>query len=184
MTDIILECEGSPMTRARIVFLDFDGVLNTPVYRDAEWTKSGGYFGYSESGLWCPSRYLEESKIVLLNQLLERAGACVVLSTSWRQQYSVSDIREFLTKRGFVGEIVGRTPRLSGWNDDGPQTRGHEIRQWLLGQDVFPSWVALDDLAQEYMGPVRGPRFIQTDENVGLTQELVDRAVQVLAEDP
>lgn len=55
----------------RVIFLDFDGVLNSAVYdRTRDLTKNTS---------------IDETRLPLLKQIVDRTNAKIVLSTSWRK---------------------------------------------------------------------------------------------------
>ena len=75
----------------KVIFLDFDGVLNSdkipqtphnPLIR----------FGSPE---WLATQF--DTKLVArLNFIIEKTGACVVLSTSWREAHPLHELCEAL----------------------------------------------------------------------------------------
>lgn len=130
----------------RIVFLDFDGVLNSSEYID--WT----------SALFTPEQ-IDPRAILLVNQLLIRGRAKVVVSSSWRLVRTDEEMQAILDERGFTGEIVGVTPTLHRTRDGIPRGRGDEIRQWL----------------DEHAGEVEG--FVVLDDDGGAMQPIVHRLV-------
>lgn len=159
----------SPHTAAplRIVFLDFDGVLNSEAWFRRQYVQTG-----SAQGGWRGSA-LDPGAIVLLNQLLARSGAACVITSVWRYR-GVRSCRDVLRRRGFAGRVLGVTPHLDA-------ERGHEIQAWLdhVSRPV-ERFVILDDdsdMAHLYH------RLVQTDARLGLTQDHVDRAVRMLDAD-
>lgn len=140
--------------RFPVIFLDIDGVLNT-----LETVKE----------LSLP---LQASSIAALNELIEKSGARVVISSSWRCYYDLAKIEEILNSYGFVGEIVGQTPVLRG------AERGEEIKTWLQvhGEGVG-AFVILDDHSD--MSDARA-QLVQTDAQEGLQKRHVQRALKIL----
>ena len=154
----------------KAVFLDVDGVLN--------------YIG-------CPFKigsiyFVDDKKLKLLKQLIDRTGAKVVLSSTWRIGWfdlnndapDSMNARDFITLERKCHEhgiaFMSMTPILQA-------PRGEEIVAWLhrwKGQPV-ESFVILDDDndMQPYMD-----KLVQTDATRGLTQEDIDRACKILGE--
>lgn len=112
----------------RVVFLDIDGVLN-----NTEFFKRRGH----EKDLHGPDM-LDPENMEILNEILKKTGAVVVLSASSRHYKPLDEIASVFKQRGFDGIIHDRTPEL--W-DEG---RGKEIQTWL---DANPcsAYVVLDD---------------------------------------
>jgi hypothetical protein len=146
----------------RVVFLDFDGVLNGERFRqacnrDAALNLASGSLG------------IDAKAIALLNRIVARTSAQLVVSSSWRRQRSLIHLREELTERGLKGPLLDVTPLGGGLG------RGGEIRAWLE-ENAVEGFVVLDDLA-----PSAGleARWVQTDPIHGLTAKDCDRAIEL-----
>jgi len=136
------------MSVKRLIFLDFDGVLNSDDY-------------LVDISDWLSFDALDESKIQLVNQIIEATDAKIVISSSWRNTYPLEEIENELIKRGFKGEIIGSTPSLAA-------KRGVEIQAWLDGfSKEIESFVILDDCSD--MEPLN-EHLIQIDPNTGLVE--------------
>jgi hypothetical protein len=161
----------------RVVFLDFDGVLNSL------WSLRERGSKLTDLCPWHIER---------LNEIVECACAEVVISSSWRisPQYSgtpVTALREELTKRGFRGHVRGVTPDLSRVTTPAGKTmvfhgveRGMEIQRWLdVHAELYEvsRFVILDD--HDDMAHLKN-LLVQTDLDRGLQPEHVERAVQIL----
>lgn len=167
----------------KLIFLDFDGVLNSMPF-----LKRDGWFEASmtqrEHVFWTQHintnvdimdvRMIDPEKIVLINQLIKRTGAQVVVSSSWRIGRTIEALQDILEFHGFIGEIIDVTGEV--YNG----TRGDEINEWLckeafiLDNDEF---IIIDDDSD--MEPFMS-RLVHTSMEVGLTQDHVDRAVEML----
>ena len=77
----------------RVIFLDFDGVLN-----------SDSFFRAND-GRYVPGA-LDPGAVARLTALVARTGAKVVIASTWRLDYTLERIREILAKHGFVGEVI------------------------------------------------------------------------------
>jgi hypothetical protein len=152
-------------TLSKYVFLDIDGVLNSDRY-----VKSRAQVDTND--LWTLED-IDPAAVGILNALVEKSGAKVVISSSWRHHHSLEEIRALLGERGFRGNVLDATPRLFG------ESRGTEIRTWLRVQvHEAHSFVVLDD------DPATGEldaRWVLTDPVVGLTDADVERALTLLA---
>jgi hypothetical protein len=147
----------------KVVFLDFDGVLNSK-----EFFRSPRH-EESEAGA------LDPEAIARLNRLLAATGAVVVISSSWRHGYPVEALASMLESRGFVGVVHDKT---RDWISPACTQRGDEIADWLRDHPECTTYVVLDDGAD--MDAVR-ERFVQTDvDDGGLQDTHVDRAIAML----
>lgn len=151
----------------KIVFLDFDGVLN-----HLEWA----------SGQPHPRPPFDPACVRRVARICERTGARIVVSSSWRtrEQRSITWLRGLLIGAGLGGKayVVGMTP---DHQHTGP--RADEIRAFLASPPKtigrVESFAILDDDADA--GEGLGEHFVQTDfERGGLLDEHVERAVQIL----
>lgn len=153
----------------KIVFLDIDGVVNSEDFmlreppdhtismRDDEW--------------WAVM--LDPKGIELFNGLLERTGAKVVISSSWRHMNEPEDMQRILATRGFTGEVIGAIPKRGG------VCRGDRIKLWLDStHHEVESFTILDD--DDDMGGFDA-RFVLIDAEVGLRLIDCEAAEQLLA---
>ena len=166
----------------KVIFLDIDGVLNTHDYliatQAAQTFDAGG-----KITRWNHEEDMDRVLVARVNRIIEATGAKVVISSSWRLLFQLDDIRGFLTSRGFVGEIIGETPRYvhkEDWTSGRIDHRADEIRAWLREDGgAVESYVILDDDHEE-IGESFGDRYVRTDGDLGLTEELTSRAIDVL----
>lgn len=103
----------------RIIFLDYDGVLNDPAYLVAK--KKG-------------DSSLDPLKIILLSRICKIANAKVVLTSSWRNN---KDAESELERAGIT--VVGTAPHLMG------ATRADEIGAWIRAHNFKGDFVIIDD---------------------------------------
>lgn len=152
----------------RVIFLDIDGVLNFNGCRD----KIGGIY------------FVNDNKIKLLKEIIDRTDAKIVLSSTWRfgwfdRDYGMNTVHaEDFTKlqeklKEFGIEFLSRTPRTQEGH------RGNEIKQWLdkWNGEVVDKFIIIDDDSD--MKPYMN-RLVQTSFEHGLTQKDVERAVKML----
>jgi hypothetical protein len=135
-----------------VIFLDIDGVL-APIRR------------------WDRYEDLDPACIRILNEIVARGSAGVVVSSTWRYGKTVAELQEILDAQGFAGRVLDKTPT-------GPPGahRGDEIAAWLAEHDV-DGYVIIDDHVD--MGELR-PRLVQTRPAEGLQPADVPRAIALL----
>lgn len=139
----------------KVVFLDFDDVLNT-----AATLARGELF--------------ESANIEVLNAVVDRTDAAIVITSTWRLGATVEELEELLVNAGVhaSGRVVGSTPCLI----DLP--RGAEIAAWLQ-QATAPisRFVILDNLHE--MGALN-ECLVPTDPRCGLVGAQVEEIVSRL----
>jgi len=158
----------------KIVFLDFDGVLNSWAF--FEMTKGArAEEGITDLERWV--RKVDPAAVAELDRICTTAGADVVVSSTWRQLHALADLRQILERRGFTGRIIGKTPRLP---PHGVRScpRGLEIQEWLdATRRPVESFVILDDdNDMEHLID----RLVLTSFRTGLTAGDADKAINVL----
>ncbi len=152
----------------KIVFLDIDGVLNSHKFL---YGKNFGCKPRTEQWL----DMLDPEAVAHLNAITEATGAQIVISSSWRIAFwqNFDELCEILRKSGIKADIRARTP-------SGGDSRGEEIRCWLINQLEFPlTWVILDDDSD--MGDLV-KYHVKTTFAEGLLSGHVDQAIRILNE--
>ena len=163
----------------KLVFLDFDGVINCDDTQDKIMiARYGGMF----TGF-------DDEKIMLIDELVRQTGAKVVISSTWRFSMSLHDLERIFKKRGYThGRFYGETPKsyteiglgFPPMRDD----RGGEIQAYL---DQMPTldraslkFVVIDDLVTKFL---KLGLQVLTDDRVGMTEENLQQAIDVLNKD-
>lgn len=147
-----------------ILFLDFDGVLNSH-----DFMFPGGVNARPGSD---PDEMLDPAAVERLNQIVSRTGCDVVVSSAWRCGRSAADLEMLLAAVGYIYSIRDVTPyHTSG-------IRGREIQAWISSNPPKPEAVCiLDD--DDDMAHLK--RFlVKTTFKRGLQDEHVERAVAML----
>lgn len=122
-----------------ILFLDFDGVLHPRT-----------------SGTCRHAPLLEEF-------LRQHADVHVVISSTWRLQYPLDELKGWFAL-DVQDRFIDVTPELPA----GAGSRQREIEQWLRGQPGL-RWAALDDEVMLFRAGC--PHLVRTDTSTGLTRE-------------
>jgi hypothetical protein len=145
----------------KVIFLDIDGVLN--------------------AGETMHRRELDTRAIAALVAIVQRSGAKIVISSTWRLHHRIDELKALLAQRGFTGEVIGTTPRLSRRWDLGDTTAGRqrarEIRAWLDEHPEVEAFAILDD--EPDLAPLQDHQ-VQTDPRHGLRLEHVAEASALL----
>jgi hypothetical protein len=158
------------MLPIKVLFLDFDGVLNS-----SEWFEKinpNGERTFATHEEWQRESFDPEA-IARLNRVLDATGAVVVISSSWRIVNSINDLRIFLRDKGFTGKIIGTTPILRGERE-----RGDEIQMWLHKKTV-EKFAIVDD--SDDMAHLKH-RLVRTTWKSGLQDEHVEALIKMLNE--
>lgn len=148
----------------KVVFLDFDGVLNSAKY----------LLGHEGYGV-----VIDPARMCLLKQIIDATEAKIVLSTSWREHWEKdlatcdstgARITDIFSKHGL--QIWDKTPQLR-------TKRETEIKSWLDKHPEVKNFVVLDDslLSADYLNG----HFIKTSNYFdGLDETDVQKAMDIL----
>lgn len=169
----------------KLIFLDFDGVISS-----------------EDKHFQC----FDEKALGRLDEIMNRTGAKIVVTSTWRKRYGISDMRGLFRHQGdrygcyapephpfeHVDCIIGITPSFDSTmfaetKEDKrkagkPYGRGEEISYWLdtaveNGLHV-ESYVVLDDDTADI--PPHRDRQVVTDSLKGLQDEDIEKAVEIL----
>ena len=150
----------------KIIFLDFDGVLNSFRYDKIRLPSEGN---------------IDKTRLPLLKEIIDKTGAKIVLTTSWRKHWNkdfslCSDTgKDFLKDFSQFGiEIFDKT------EDFGINKRFEEITSWLNNHKDVESFVILDDIASGW-GKL-SDNVVNTNFRIlrGLEKKHVDKAIEIL----
>lgn len=123
----------------KLLFLDFDGVLN-----------SAKYIKRMDVDFDNPKFQVDPEAVIRVNAITECTGACIVVSSTWRNAFvgHFEKLQECLLNCNITGEVVGATPSPTLMNNSilyCGMTRSEEIRAWLHHREDVESYVVLDD---------------------------------------
>ncbi len=151
----------------KIIFLDFDGVLNTEHYQGL--LQYQGKPWQDEYGA-----FFDPKAVKQLKRIIDATDADIVVESSWKY-LGLDAMKELWEVRNLPGTIIDITPSLLGKN------KGVEIALWLskyAKQDI--RYVIIDD---EYVIlDSQLPHFILTNPYEGITEEQANRAISMLNE--
>lgn len=149
-----------------LIFLDIDGVLNDRDYRLAGIRRKD----YSV--------LIDPQKVELLRRIVSQTGAAIVLSSSWSKFWEPEPvdsagrrINEALAACGL--EVLAKIPQIRD------ATRSREIEMFLDMREYVTNFVILDDNDHSWSRRLRS-HWVQTDGAVGLSEETVSQAIDVL----
>ena len=153
----------------RIVFLDVDGVLNSPSYLR---TFNGdiifsNMFGYIEP------YSLDPKGLEYLQTLVETAEAKIVITSTWRYSKELRrKLMMMLDHYGLAKEVIDWTPVIVN-------EREQEIFEVLNGYNgSIENFVILDDVVEHFKYLTND--LIHVNSNVGFTEENMYAAIGIL----
>lgn len=165
----------------KLIFLDVDGVLNHELYYvEKDQQQRADEVGY-------PQSEFDPNTITLLNSIVEKTGAEIVLSSCWRNNRTLEEINELFKSVGLKNDIVGKTPNLAVYDLATKQRthrsvpRGCEIAEYIettYGYFNDVKYVILDDDSDMLLHQQNN--FIWIDGYAGLTEDHVQQILKIL----
>lgn len=156
----------------KVIFLDIDGVLNTP----SSESRCGEYIG------------IDDDKTKMLAEIVKRTNAEIVLVSTWKkywrkeeklkplQDYSATYLDEKLKKFG-----IKATDKTKDKSDGKYLSRGEGILEYIERNKV-EKCVILDDFQFDYDGCDLTDYLIKTKQTEGLTKAQAEKACEILSE--
>ena len=132
----------------KVLFLDHYGVLclsKKPVTRTEFSMPTSDEF--ADTGITFFSDF-DPKAVAALNDIIQRTGAEIVISSDWKRETTLSGMCEFYQKQGIKKMPLAYTDWLPG-APTYHQQRAGEINAWLDQHPEITHWCAVDDL---YMG--------------------------------
>lgn len=156
----------------KIIFLDFDGVLNCP----EDWIEMKEFGHPCNKGTDVISR----QKLALLKRLIEETGAKIVVSSTWRKHYSIRELRNMFVERGWeipISTFYGMTNPDSSY-----RKRGDDVDEFLKDHPEVSRYVILDD--QPVFHVYQKEFFVHCNQMHGMSYEDMRDAIEILNEKP
>ena len=166
----------------KIIFLDFDGVLNTEHYQGL--LQFQGKPWQDEHGA-----YFDPNAIKQLERIIDATDAHIVVESSWKY-LGLDAMKELWNVRNLPGRIIDITPSttsdeyllnldLDNFSNKMHHSKGLEISSWL-SEKGRPNtrYVIIDD---EYVVlESQLSNFILTNPYEGITEEQANKAISIL----
>lgn len=167
----------------KIIFIDFDGVLNSNQYMESERfkTETLGMADNEIMLLW-QHTLIDPVALQALNKLFDQTGGAVaVASTTWRKKYSSQELTDMCRERGATFDFVDSTPNIYQTKMSQYVTRGDEIQAYLDSLLSKPSNILILDDRRD-MGKLKDYHFC-TDEEYGFTESDINKAIDIFNKD-
>ena len=151
----------------KVIFLDFDGVMDTGYYFAALIREHKPRFD-SYGMVFDP--YCIEN----LRKIIDKTGAKIVVSSTWKDSMYSEEILEMWHNRNLPGIVIGTTPTYDN------KARGYEIDTWLDECDEECQYVIIDDLEAYNFTERQLPHLLVVNQYIGLDDLTAERAILIL----
>ena len=152
----------------KVLFLGFNCVIDTGIYDNS--LSKDGLPGNDSFGT-----VFDPNCVRNLAEIIEKTGADIVVSSSWKYFMSYKDFLDMWEYRGLPGFVTDVTP-----TPDVRRNRGDEIDAWLNECDVECQYVIIDDLDGSNFNEHQLPRLLVVNPFNGLDEEIAERAIAIL----
>lgn len=160
----------------KIIFLDFDGVLNSMDNMNARYVtaRNNGYFpAHIKDVPDYVDKYghiFDERCVRWLAHIIHETNAKLVISSSWRRQ----NVKQMWLDRNLPGEVIDITP----WFESGK--RGTEIKHWMDNTDIdIESFCIIDDVPFD-IEELHPENFVKTNLTFGLCSADARKSIYIL----
>lgn len=152
----------------KVIFLDFDGVMDTAYYDN--------YLNYM--GLPEKDKYgvvFDLDCIANLRRIIDETGADIVVSSTWKDFMTYKEILEMWEYRKLPGFVTDTTPTCS-------RKRGDEIDSWLEECNTECEYVIIDDMDETQFNEHQYDRLFVVNPYDGLNEQTAEKVIQLFRE--
>lgn len=157
------------MDKKNIIFLDFDGVMDTALQlpmvegtrkekrKEIKTDKYGILF--------------DKEPVENLEKIIDATHADIVIHSSWKIGMSVEYLQEMWKARELPGKVIDKTPDINFYVDD-------EIEAWLEEHEAeVDKYVIIDDMPADFFSPHFASHLFSINPNTGLDEETAERII-------
>lgn len=155
----------------KIIFLDFDGVMDTSRYEIA--LKISGRPSVDEYGT-----VFDPECVWNLKQIIDKTSAKIVVSSSWKSIMAFEELLDMWEKRKLPGEVIDTTPYTLECRN-----RGDEIDLWLKECKEECQYVIMDDIDGGNFNEHQLERLVVVNPVKGLDEVAAEKAIRILSND-
>lgn len=143
----------------KVVFLDYDGVVNTPM-----WNEAGTECRY---GMPYDNKVNNFQAVQWVSEFCQKYGYSIVVTSTWRVD---KNWKECLINGGLREgvEVIDRVPIM--------HDRGEEILSWLFDHPEVQHWLIFDDDTYD-LSSNQYIRCVKTRPDVGFMEDDFNQAV-------
>lgn len=160
----------------KIIFLDFDGVLQIEDFSDpwpGQTQRLDRYTDRDRFGL-----LFDNGCVTRLQRLIEATGAGVVINSAWRYS-GLPDMQALWQERGMPGVLLDVTPHEGNLDPVtfDPLSKGYPVQGWL---EAHPTthYVIIDD-TDDFL-PFQHDHLVLTGYDTGFSEADLKRAMGVM----
>lgn len=174
----------------KVIFLDFDGVLNSSASflmesrKRKKWKEKHPDLHSDDSPYMPTNQTFSEVCASNFQYVLDKCpDAKIVFSTTWRNLYSMDWLKEQLESYGIdSSRVIDKTPNILRGFSSAP--RGQEICEWLDAHPEVTHYAIIDDNSLGEGKNAHKKNFVKTSWLDGLTLGHATQVIGLLGGDP
>lgn len=155
------------MVKKIIIFLDFDGVMDTSFLK----------ISLTKELQALSDRYgllFDKKCVTNLKKIIDATNADIVVTSSWKLDMNLEKLQEMWKYRKLPGKIIDVTPNLIG-------SRSDEISAWLEAHKCIDiQYVIIDDMSADYFDTPLADHLFNVNPYVGLDSKTADLVIKFL----
>lgn len=153
--------------KTKIIFLDFDGVMETVFLLPLEDAMKVQYDKFGPM--------FDDECVNNLRLIISATNAEIVVASSWKLNLTLKDLQDMWQSRHLPGIIIGTIPNINFMNET-------EIGAWLKQHEVeVEDYVILDDMSADNFTQEQQNHFFHVNPSVGLDREIAEKVIKYLS---
>lgn len=135
----------------------------------------------------------DEESIVILNEILTVTDAEIVVSSDWKNYATLEELGDYYIQQGILKRPIAVTRDFEEIIKDRPEAKKEfgrydiyrdyhrywETKDYILNNPDLESFVIIDDIPIEFVGPVTN--FVKTNETIGIKEKgLKEKIIKIL----
>jgi hypothetical protein len=110
-----------------------------------------------------------------LDRIIDETDTQIVISSSWRNGSSISELQDIFEMRGFqnIDAIIDKTPSFR----EADRTRGEEILEWIFQHSLDKYIIIDDEIMYDIAGFHNEETLCNTDPKVGFLRHQADKII-------
>lgn len=162
------------MGTMKIIFLDFDGVMNPETFHGVR--RLVGFRTEDEDGI----PVFAPAAVRNLKYIVDRTGVAIVITSDWRL-FGKEAMSSLWKRRNLPGVVLDITPYQMERRGELSRIRGEEIKSWIDSSDMSISAYVIIDASGE-LHDYQFAHLVKTNAKIGLTRQLAEKAIVILSE--
>jgi len=108
-----------------------------------------------------------------LNNIIDKTNSKLIISSSYRDDKTKSEILKMMKKAGFKYDIYDMVA------NDKSKKRGSDIKKWMENKKI-DNFIIIDDNKHDFYDVFSEKNIVKTTHKFGITKDIADEAIEKL----